>query len=86
MDKLPSFVARPALCFVAFLSLSACDNSTWADVGGAECKNGKPQILGSAVSASELSKEFGPATCMTRQKNFSGEGRCNGDKYQVKCN
>ena len=70
------------ICFAALLTLSACDSGTWADAMGAECKNGKPAGL---VSDPGWVKLGGQATCAGRQKNFTGDVRCEGDRFQFKC-
>lgn len=69
--------------FVVLLSLSACDSGVWADVPMFNCKNGKPE--GVAGTDAGYLKELGKGTCMTRQKNFTGDSQCNGDNLQVKC-
>ena len=82
---------RNIICFIALLCLTACGKSNWADVTGPlgpeECKDGKPpeNMLTGDRSDPSYMKNLGAGTCMMRQKNYSGEFRCKGDKLQVKC-
>ena len=86
MHKLRSDLARWTLCFVALLSLSACDSSTFVDVPLIDCKNGKPfmAMLGTAIDPADF-KAHSQKACSTRQKNYSGDFQCKGDTFQAKC-
>lgn len=79
------------ICVVALLGLSACGNGdsggNWADVTGFGCKNGKPDeaLTTATTTIPGYMQEMGKGTCATRQKNFTGDTQCKGDRLQVKC-